>query len=244
MQISNDWLDPVATGMAPAIYFDDNTPAGVPIDGQDDSVASTPLNAWTQTSGGLGSVVQVQQVSTTGGAIENYYSDNATPFEPEPTGDGLRYGDAGFRVTNPTGEVSLDSANYILPSGQPNVGETYRAYNDNPLQAEVTAQECGPAGVGFRFSPFPIFVNSATSFTASVREGKLPIESDWEFGDGGTGTGSPASHTYSTVGVYPVTLTVSNSCGTAETTRNVMVFAPGQAHAVFLPLLHRGSQRP
>ena len=28
LRLSNDWLDPAASGMAPAVYYDANTPAG------------------------------------------------------------------------------------------------------------------------------------------------------------------------------------------------------------------------
>ncbi len=52
----------------------------------------------------------------------------------------------------------------------------------------------------------------------------------WDFGDGSTGTGQTASHTYAAGGAYDVTLTVTDNEGaTASTTQSVSVAPPGQA---------------
>ena len=40
---------------------------------------------------------------------------------------------------------------------------------------------------------------------------------DWDFGDGNTGTGAPVTHTYSTPGIYTVTLIVTDSLGCQDT---------------------------
>ena len=48
----------------------------------------------------------------------------------------------------------------------------------------------------------------------------------WNFGDGSTGTGSTASHTYAATGTYPVTLTVTdNGAKTASVTTSIAVAA-------------------
>lgn len=57
----------------------------------------------------------------------------------------------------------------------------------------------------------------------------------WDFGDGNTGTGVTASHTYNTGSIYPVRLTVTdNAGGTGSQIQNVTVTDPNQAPAASL----------
>ncbi len=52
----------------------------------------------------------------------------------------------------------------------------------------------------------------------------------WDFGDGNTSTSSSPSHTYATNGSYPVSLTVTDSCGNDTTiTNNVTISTIGLA---------------
>jgi len=139
IRVSSDWLDPATTGMAPAVYYDDNVGAGAAIDGAPDSVPSTPATTWKQVSGGQGSIVQVVDVTIGAGQMANYYLDDQT-VDPDDTGDGRSFGDAGFAVTNPAGEVSAETLTFFLEPDQPNLGATYHSYYDNPLEAVATAQ--------------------------------------------------------------------------------------------------------
>lgn len=81
--------------------------------------------------------------------------------------------------------------------------------------------------------PTAAFTATPTGLTASF-DGSASSDSDgtiagyaWNFGDGTTGTGATASHTYAAGGTYPVTLTVTDNSGaTGTVTQNVTVTAP------------------
>ncbi|MBC6612661.1 PKD domain-containing protein [Hymenobacter sp. BT507] len=73
------------------------------------------------------------------------------------------------------------------------------------------------------------------SFTSTVNSTQFPVKvtfnntsengfiNEWEYGDGTTGTGSPATHTYNTPGTYKVRLLVSGKGGFAQTSQTDVV---------------------
>jgi hypothetical protein len=142
---SFDWLNPVDTGMSPMIYYDNNKPSGVAINGVSDSVPKAPVNTWSQASGNLGSVVRVTDIDIFDATIENYYLD--TTSDPgDDTGDFQSFGDSGYNVKfRPEaieyGQLDIFTLEFILPPNQPNVGATYVNYKQNPLQVILTSQE-------------------------------------------------------------------------------------------------------
>jgi len=142
VRLSSDWLDPATTGMAPAIYYDNNGGAGLAIDGVPDNVPSSPVTTWKQVSGGQGTIVQVVDVTVGAGQLSNYYKDDQA-VDPNDTGDGRSFGDAGFVVDDPAGQVSAEMITFFLDAGQPNVGLTYQSYHENPLEVVTTAQSYG-----------------------------------------------------------------------------------------------------
>jgi len=50
-------------------------------------------------------------------------------------------------------------------------------------------------------------------FTAIVAGGVSPYTYAWTFGDGGTATGNPVTHTYGSAGTFPITVIVTDSIG-------------------------------
>ncbi len=65
------------------------------------------------------------------------------------------------------------------------------------------------------------------SFTGSSTGGTSPVTYAWSFGDGSTSSAQSPSHTYSTAGVYTVTLWANDSVGgSSHTTLTVVVSAP------------------
>jgi len=73
----------------------------------------------------------------------------------------------------------------------------------------------GPLAADFVFSPANPAVDETISFDASVAGGTPPYSATWDFADGGTATGLSATHAYSVVGTYSVTLYVAD--GGAQT---------------------------
>jgi hypothetical protein len=93
---------------------------------------------------------------------------------------------------------------------------------------EDCAQRVGPAEPVIA-NPGTISVGQLVPFNGS---GSVPgdggiVSYAWEFGDGGTGTGAKPTHTYTEVGTYEVTLTVTDDGGFHySTTRQVEVVPP------------------
>lgn len=70
------------------------------------------------------------------------------------------------------------------------------------------------------------------TFSDSTQSDTTLVSWDWDFGDGNTGTGTPVTHTYSTPGVYSVTLIVTDVVGCMDTIvrpNYITVFEPPQA---------------
>lgn len=72
--------------------------------------------------------------------------------------------------------------------------------------------------------PTDVLTDDSVTFTAHIDgDGDPPPAYRWDFGDGGTGTGLTASHTFDFGGTYDVTFTASSVAGTARDTLTVTV---------------------
>ncbi|MEP6625809.1 MAG: PKD domain-containing protein, partial [Acidimicrobiia bacterium] len=98
-----------------------------------------------------------------------------------------------------------------------------------------------PVGDPLRYAMFVFDIVDASgaptaSFTASPTVGTAPVATTfidrstgvptswiWNFGDGSTSTVARPTHTYTSAGIYSVTLTVTNATGTATTTQPNLV---------------------
>ena len=134
LRTSTDW-NGQASGMT---YYDANNPAGATIDGIPDAVTINPLTRWTQVTGVTGTVVNVYNIPAgLGGTQSTYYKDDST-IDSKDTGDQRSYGNAGFQVDDPNPGTYTIPGHIYFPTGTTgNIGSTYVAYHDNPVQASV-----------------------------------------------------------------------------------------------------------
>ncbi|HSH05852.1 MAG TPA: hypothetical protein VLL52_25265 [Anaerolineae bacterium] len=122
-----DWRDPAVSGMAPMVYYDSNTVAGVSVDGVADGVVSEPLPTWWEISGAQGGVAVLAETSIETGVMTHHYVDNGV-FDEDDTGDGYAFGEVGVRVDEPEGVLLLNQRLLVAPAGLGSIGEDYGAW--------------------------------------------------------------------------------------------------------------------
>lgn len=103
-----------------------------------------------------------------------------------------------FTASNEAGEVSEQSEVTVTRPPQP---------------ARITTVNA---------TPNPAEEGETVRFSSNVR-GDTPLSYEWDFGDGSSGTGASASHTYSEAGTYTVTLSASNNVGEDSRTLNLTI---------------------
>jgi uncharacterized repeat protein (TIGR01451 family) len=128
------------------------------------------------------------------------------------------------------GEGALVNSTYRVAGSAEGIGSAW----GTPVT--VTAQA---PNIVAAFTPTSITIPISTSvvFTDTSTTDGGPITGSWDFGDGGTGSGSVVSHTFTAAGTYTVTLTVTDVCGNAD-----QIAVPNAVRVnnrVFLPLVLR-----
>ena len=102
-----------------------------------------------------------------------------------------------------------------------------------------------PTTAAFTFSPTNPAINQDVIFTAvaitgpGIPGGGVVGAFTWDFGDGGTATGSPVTHRYTRGGTYTVSLRVTTDAGLAATTSRAITISTtlpsGSANFTFSP---------
>jgi PKD repeat protein len=97
----------------------------------------------------------------------------------------------------------------------------------NSVGQLVTVSTVSNPTAGFTASPDNPGVNQQVFFDANASQaspGRTIARYDWNFGDGGFGSGVTESHRYNRAGVFTVTLTVTDSAGkTGTSTKTITV---------------------
>jgi uncharacterized repeat protein (TIGR01451 family) len=129
--------------------------------------------------------------------------------------------------------AEAESVTFAVSTCQPSVvNESYRAVTSaqgissshgTPL---LTVLRPPTLEARFDYSPPTAAVGNTVFFTStSTTDGGPVVAWDWDFGDGDTAGGSTTSHVYTGVGTFPVTLTVTDTCGFTDTvTKEVDVY--------------------
>ncbi len=156
----------------------------------------------------------------------------ATPFTNESTGSELTFewdfGDGSSSSdTNPTHTYTAVGSYTVTLTATNNLGsDVHTAVVEILLAPQASFTTTSPIELG----QTAVFTNSSTGDNLSYL---------WDFGDGNTSTESGPTHTYTAVGDYTVTLTVTNEVGVDVATAVVEVIAPvtPPQYTLFLPLI-------
>jgi PKD repeat protein len=165
--------------------------------------------------------VQVSGTGTTQVTASAWVAGSAEPTTPtlvrtDAAAELQVPGSVGLNAHRP---ASATAANVVRVTG----------FRVSTMMAAAPVTPVPPANV----APTASFTAGPAGLTVSF-DGAGSADSDgavasyaWAFGDGQTGEGRTASHTYAFSGTYPVTLTVTDDKGaTATTTTDVTVLAP------------------
>lgn len=158
--------------------------------------------------------------------LDFYYSSAA---DPSGYGEGEYYlgatsvttdasGDAAFNATLP---VTIPPNQFVTATATHADGSTSEfslAYAAGGV-ADVPIQ-----GLTLQVTP-PIYEDLPAQFVAGVSAG-TGVSYAWNFGDGNIGSGALVEHTFTTPGIYTVTVTAENNSGSAITSTVVSALEP------------------
>jgi PKD repeat protein len=124
-------------------------------------------------------------------------------------------------LSNGAYQMALSPGNYtIIISAVDHHTATFSTVTvntDQTTQLDADLQGCVTVkGTEFQASTVFPAISQTVTFTATVTAGEAPISYSWNFGDGGSASGTNITHTFSAQGVYPVNLATNNTCQAAQ----------------------------
>ncbi len=152
------------------------------------------------------------------------------PFIIEGT---LAFVDIPWLSEDPTGGLVLPgqcqevAVTFTAPITPGDYAASLLINSNDPDEPEVTVPVTmtvlEPANnADFTWAPPSPLVGEMVVFTATA-SGAEPLTYAWAFGDGDYGSGANPTHVYTEAGTYTVLLTVTNDCGEAYATHDIMV---------------------
>lgn len=127
------------------------------------------------------------------------------------------FGDGGTSTNEQPGYIYNTPGNYTVTLVVTNgCGNQATVTTSVSIQSNLLIQD-----VNFDISADTICPGDAVFFDADNDDGS--IGTYWDLGDGTTTTNFAVSHSYATVGVYPIELTVTNGCGNDSTVFDAVV---------------------
>ncbi len=146
-------------------------------------------------------------------------------LDPSFSGDGRDLTQLG-QLSSGFGAVALVPDGKILAAGS-SLNSVNNNLDTHPLMARYILDL--PPTASFTAAPNPVGAARAVAFdgSASADPDGTIVNHAWDFGDGSTGTGATASHSYAKAGSYNARLTVRDDYGlTTSSTRAITVSAP------------------
>jgi len=145
-------------------------------------------------------------------------------------------GCAPLTVTFTNNSTGATSYQWVLPGGDPDsstvasptvVFATAGTYNVTLTASNSSGSSTATATVTVNTVPTSGFSTSTNGAVASFTNSSSNASSySWNFGDGNSSADINPTHTYGADGVYTVTLTATNACGSVTTTSTVTIVTP------------------
>ncbi len=164
-----------------------------------------------------------------------------------PAGEVCAGGDVGFSAINGGGPAGYlwSFGDGITATGQHNShiyasGGTYTVWLtatngcDTDVVSTTVTVAPGPSASFVRYPVGDVPVSTTVHFTDT--SGGEPMAWLWEFGDGSTSTLQHPEHVYTSVGVFAITLTVTQTCG-SDTVTGTVIVRSGDTGVVILALI-------